>query len=255
MSTNTQTNLSTPVTETLNRRVSVRAFQNKPVSDEMLNAVLTAARRSPTSSNMQTYSIVVVRDPETKKQLSVLAGNQQHIIDCDVFLGFCADINRLGIAVEMHGEALAKSLETTLVSSVDAALVGMSAQIAAESFGLGAVMIGGMRNHPQEAAELLGFPQGVYIVYGMSLGWPAWDDVPPQKPRLPAELVIHREQYSQDDPRPLVREYDEALAAYYGQQNRNQHQAAWSGPIARRLNSPRRPFLKATLEKMGFTLD
>lgn len=246
---------STPVTQLLERRVSVRAFQEKPVSEDMLAAILEAARRSPTSSNMQTYSIIVVRDPETKKKLSVLAGNQQHIIDCDVFLGFCADIHRLEIAMGLHGEALARSLETTLVSSIDAALVGMSAQIAAESFGLGAVMIGGMRNHPQEAAELLGFPPGVYIVYGMSLGWPAWDEVPPQKPRLPAELVIHRERYSVEDPIPKIQGYNDALAEYYGRQGRNQHSAAWSGPIARRLNTARRPFLKRTLEAMGFRLD
>lgn len=243
----------TAVTETLNNHVSVRSFIDKPVPDEMLNAILNAARRSPTSSNMQTYSIIVVRDPETRQQLMKLSGNQKHVEECDVFVGFLADVNRLGIASEMHGETVAKSLETTLVATVDAALVGMSVQTAAESFGLGAVMIGGMRNHPQDVADLLGFPPGVYMVYGMSIGWPAGASPITFKPRLPESLVIHHEQYDSTDPRPRITHYNEALAEFYGQ--RNQETAAWSGPIAKRLKTPKRPHLRQTLEDMGFLFE
>jgi len=246
----------TAVTQTLNQHASVRTFTDKPIPDDMLNAALNAARRSPTSSNMQTYSIIVVRNAEMKQKLAVLAGNQKHVEQCDVFVGFLADINRLGITSQMHDEQLAKSLEMTLISTVDAALVGMSVQTAVESFGLGAVMVGGMRNQPQAVADLLGFPSDVYMVFGMSIGWPADDTVSTNlKPRLPEELVIHHELYDQNDPQPLIKQYDAALADYYGKQNRNQHTAAWSGPIAKRLNNPRRPDLRQTLEEMGFQFD
>jgi len=252
-----KTNLyATAVTEILNRHASVRSFTDQSVPDEMLRAILNAARRSPTSSNMQTYSIIVVRSQETRQKLAKLAGNQKHIEQCDVFVGFLADLHRLGMASQMHNQTLAKSLETTLVATVDAALVGMSVQTAAESFGLGAVMIGGMRNQPQAVADLLGFPPGVYMVYGMSLGWPSESAVPATlKPRLPEELVIHHEQYDQGDPRLLIDQYDTELADYYGQQNRNQHPAAWSGPIAGRLNKPSRPHLRQALEDMGFSFN
>lgn len=248
-------NSSTPVTETLNNHVTIRFFRDEPIPDEMLGAILEAARRSPTSSNMQTYSIIVVRDRARRKVLARLAGNQKHIETCDVFLAFCADIQRLGVVAGMHGVEPFFNLETTLVSTVDAALVGMSAQTAAESFGLGAVMIGAMRNHPVEAAELLGLPRGVYIVYGMCLGWPDGERVPPQKPRLPAELVIHQEQYRTADPRPQIEAYDAALAAHYGSLGRNQHPAAWSGPIAARLERPRRAHLRGELEELGFRFE
>ncbi len=217
----------TAVTQTLNQHASVRKFSDKPVPDGMLDAILAAARRSPTSSNMQTYSIIIVRRPETRQKLAVLAGNQKHIEQCDVFVGFLANIHRLGIVSQMHEQPLVKTLETTLVATIDAALVGMSAQTAAESFGLGAVMIGGLRNQPQAVADLLGFPPGVYMVYGMSIGWPAEGAIAAElKPRLPKELVIHHEQYNQTDPQPLIEEYDAQLADYYGQQKRNQHPAA-----------------------------
>ncbi|MFN2161584.1 MAG: nitroreductase family protein, partial [Candidatus Promineifilaceae bacterium] len=90
---------STPVTETMNNHVTVRFFNGDPIPDGMLGAILEAARRSPTSSNMQTYSIVVVRDPARRKVLARIAGNQKHIETCDVFLAFCADIHRLETAV------------------------------------------------------------------------------------------------------------------------------------------------------------
>ncbi len=219
----------------------------------MLMAILQAARRSPTSSNRQTYSMIVVRDLETRKQLAVLAGNQQHIVECQAFVGFCADITRVEVACEMHNVELKKGLELTLVSTIDAALVGMSAQTAAESFGLGAVMIGGMRNHPKEAAELLGLPRGVYIVYGMSIGWPKEEKSLALKPRLPLDLVIHHEKYDTSDPREKMMQYDQDLAAFYGA--RNKASAAWTAPIAKQLQNQSRPHLRKTLEDMGFCFD
>jgi nitroreductase len=221
----------------------------------MLHEILNTARRSPTSSNMQAYSFVVVRNPETKKKLAVLAGNQRHIETCDTFVACCADISRLETACEMHDSTLAKNLENTLVASVDAAIAGMTLEIAAESFGLGAVMIGGMRNHPQQAADLLGFPPGVFIVYGMCLGWPDEDQRPVQKPRLPQEAMIHFEQYDTSDKRDLLRDHDRDLAAHYEAQGRNLDKAAWTGVMAQKFSTPRRPQLRATLEKMGFSFD
>jgi nitroreductase len=246
---------STPVTETMNNHVTARFYTGDPIAEEMLEAILSAARRAPTSSNMQTYSIVVVRDLETRKELAKITHGQKHIETCEVFLAFCADTKRLETAVANHGVIMARSLELTLVSTIDAALVGMSVQTAAESFGLGGVMIGAIRNDPKRAAELLDLPQGVYVVFGMCLGWPDDERVPPQKPRLPREIVIHYEQYDHVDPTPEIEVYDDELAAYYGNLNRNQHIAAWSGPIATRLDKPLRPHLRGDLEEMGFSLE
>ena len=244
---------TTPITELQQKHVTIRKFTQQDISEEMVQALLDSGRRAPTSSNFQTYSIMVVRNPAVKKELAVLAGNQKHVEDCPVFMAFCADIRRLELACEMHDKTLAKSLETSLVSSVDAALVGMSVQTAAESFGLGAVMIGGMRNHPDKVAELLGFPPGVFVVFGMCLGWPDESQIPSQKPRLPEETVVHYEQYNNTDPQEQYRQYDQALNEHYGSKNLNE--AAWTGVIAKGVSQPRRPDLRKTLEKMGFSFE
>lgn len=248
-------NLSTPLTDLLNNRVSIRQFNGDPVSDEMIRAILNAARRSPTSSNMQTYSFVVVRDPEKRDKLATLAGNQQHIRDCDVYVAMCADISRMMHANQMHGTELGRNLENTMVAIVDAAIVGQSVQMVAESFGLGAVMIGGMRNDPKLAAELLGLPDGVFVVYGMSIGWPDEEKRPPQKPRLPEDLIIHYEQYDSSDPTEKLQQHDQELAEHYRSLGRNLNDAAWTGVVSDKFSTPKRPFMREVLEGLGFKFD
>lgn len=249
--------LSNPTIDLMMSHVSVRRFTDEPVSDEMIEAVLVAARRAPTSSNWQTYSIVVVRDPHIKAKLAVLAGGQDHVVSSQVFLVFCADLHRLEFATQRHGVELVLGLQDTIVSAVDAAIVGEAAQIAAESFGLGAVMVGALRRDTVEVAKTLDLPEGVGPVYGMSIGWPAEDfRAHGLKPRLPESLVIHRDRYSDDGAAELIDEYNEQLAQYYEAQGRNiDPDAAWTGPIAQRAGEHRYPNLRADLETLGFKLD
>jgi nitroreductase len=246
---------SKSVIETLNKHVSIREFSNKHIPDDMLNTILNSARRSPTSSNLQTYSFVVVRNPETKKELAKLAGNQKHVETCNVFVAICADISRLSTACEFNNQTLGKSLENTLVATVDASLAGMSLCTAAESLGLGTVMIGGMRNYPKKVAELLNFPQGVYVVYGMCIGWPDWENVKNQKPRFEEDIIIHREKYEQKNVLSKLKDYDKALSDHYKAEGRNINDDAWTGIVASRFNQKRRPELRNTLEGMGFSFD
>ena len=255
MATDTEP-LTNAVLDLLNAHVSVRRFTDEPVSDEMVMAVLNAARRAPTSSNWQTYSIIVVRDPRTKAQLADLAGGQGHIIESQVFVAFAADLHRLEQAASMHDSTPAQGLEHTLTPIIDAAIVGEAAQIAAESFGLGAVMVGGMRRRADEVAALLNLPPRVFVVYGMSIGWPAGDPLEHGlKPRLPEQLVIHRERYADAGAVKAIARYDEELAAFYRARGRNLDAAAWSGPIATRSANLRYATLRQMLEAHGFGFD
>jgi len=246
--------MTTDAITTLNNHVSQRRYTDQDIDAETIRTLINAARRSPTSSNMQAYSFVVVRDPVTKKRLSELTGNQSHVAECPVFIAICADISRLMKACELHGETLARNTENLLVATVDAALVGMSLATAAESTGLGTVMIGGIRNHPGEVAELLGFPEGVYVVYGMCLGYPAKELT--QKPRLPEDVVIHHERYNTTaDVEAALHQYDEDLAAHYRDTGRKSVDAAWTAIIAEKFSRPQRPHLRRVLEKLGFRFD
>ena len=237
--------------DVLHQRVSVRKYAEREVTDAAVEAVLNAAFRAPTSSNIQSYSVVVVRDPKTKAGLAKAAGNQQHVIDCPVFLAFCADLTRIEHAMTVNGHDISNNnLELGLVSSMDAALVGMSAYLAADSVGLKGVMIGGARNDPETFAELLGLPHRAYCVYGMCLGYV--DEVPTQKPRMAYSTVVHQERYDTSKTAADVAAYDAELAQHYRSERRNTTDDSWSHDVASKFGPRPRDGLRATLARMGF---
>jgi len=243
---------SDSVIDTLNSRVSVRKHTGEPLTDELLEKIIHASRRAPTSSNMQAFSYIVVRDLEKRRKLAELVGNQNHVNTSEVFIAVCADIHRLDMACKIHDVKFEKSFEITLTAMVDAAIAGTAFSLAAESFGLGTVMVGGIRNHPLEIAEVLKLPEGVFAVFGMSIGWPSVR--PPQKPRFGPGLNVFYEEYGTISEEQL-RDYDKKLAEHYRSQGRNTPDDAWSGIIARKVSSRRRAELREQLEKMGFSLD
>ena len=237
--------------DVLLNRVSVRQYRDEPVSDEVLDAVLQAAFRAPTSSNIQAYSVIVVRDETAKRHIAAAVGNQQHVIDCPVWLGFCADLTRIEHAMDMHGHVLGtNNLEMGLVSSLDAALVGMSAYHVADSLDLKGVMIGAVRNKPADIAAILGLPPRVYCVFGLCLGYV--DEVPAQKPRMDFNAIVHREQYDAGKMKAFVTQYDNALAQHYRSEGKTTNDNSWSNEVDAKFSTQPRAALRATLARMGF---
>ena len=156
----------------------------------------------------------------TKLALSVPCGNQKHIVSCPVFIAFCADLTRIESVLNARGHDIEdNNLELGLVSTIDAALVGMAAYVAADSLGIQGVMIGAVRNDPERIAELLGLPERVYCVFGMCLGYP--DEAPKQKPRMAAEgisleQIVQKTPHRPDHLPPLEERLPEEPLAGHG---------------------------------------
>ncbi|MBT6094255.1 MAG: NADPH-dependent oxidoreductase [Rhodospirillaceae bacterium] len=244
---------SSSVIDTLRGRASVRDFKSDELSDEMLNAILNAARQAPTSSNLQAYSFVVVRDPEAKKRLAAMAGGQQHVIDAPAFVAICADTHRLSRVTASIGSSIAKDhLEMTMVACIDAALVGMCASLASDSLGLGTVMIGGMRNDPAGVAAELGLPDGVFVAFGLCVGWP--NTRPEAKPRLPQDMVIHHEKYADGDLAAGLGDYETAMSEHHRHVGRDPDEP-WAERVAKQFSAPKREHLLAVLKERGFGFD
>jgi nitroreductase len=168
-------------------RRSVRKFGSREVTDDELTALIAAAQSAPTSSNLQPWSVVAVRDPERKARLAGLAGNQNFIEQAPLFLVWVADLGRVRRVAERAGAqvAAAEYLETTIIGFVDTALAAQNAVVAAESLGLGSVFVGALRNHPERVADELGLPRHAVAAFAVlgeaglrpstwqSGGWPA----------------------------------------------------------------------------------
>ncbi|TDF94109.1 oxygen-insensitive NADPH nitroreductase [Paenibacillus piri] len=241
------------VTALLKKHTSIRKFTGQPVTDEQLHAIVESAQCASTSSNVQAYSIIRVADEHMKQQLSVLSGNYSYVLECPVFLVWCADLFRLHQAHALHEDAEPAYIGTTehlIVATVDTALAAQNAAIAAESMGLGIVYIGGIRNHIAEVAKLLQLPKYVYPVFGMCLGYP--DQQPGLRPRLPLAAVLHENTYDPERMTRPMEEYDRIIQQYITKRTGGKKTSTWSEDMTAKLKTPARLHMKSFLELQGF---
>lgn len=248
------------VIEALLGHRSVRRYAPKPLPEGTLELLVAAAQSAPSSSNLQLWSVLSVQDAERRRRLSELAGGQAHVRDCGLFLVWLADLRRLGELAKQRGvgdEGL-DYLEMFVMAVVDAALAAQNALVAAESLGLGTVYIGALRNHPEAVAAELGLPPQVFATFGLCVGWP--DPATPAsiKPRLPQEVVLHREQYGAFERSVgALDAYDQLMERFYTKE-RMGVQGSWSRHSAARVESAQalrgRDRLRAALLAMGFRL-
>lgn len=246
-----------PVLQVLHEHRSVRRYLADPVSDDTLRLLISAAQSAPTSSNLQVWSVVAVRDAERKARLAALAGNQAHIVQAPVLLVWTADFARLRQLADDREAPLdgADYLESSYVGFIDAALAAQNAVVAAESLGLGTVYLGALRNHPEDVAAELNLPPRVFAVFGLLVGHPDPSEGARVKPRLPQAAVLHHETYELTAQREHVTAYQFRIAEFYAEQ---QLSHSWTDRVLARLASAAsldgRHRLRASLENRGFHL-
>ena len=166
-------------------RTSVRRYEYDPIPAEAMETIYAAIRNSPTSYNGQQLSVIDIADQEVKLRLYEITGQKQ-IKTCNRFLVFCADYNRIAM---------------------------QSAVVAAQACGLGSCCVGYVRTaDPAAVAELLHLPQGVFVVCGLAIGVPR--EHPDVKPKLPRELMIHSNGYTDRDMTAELKAYDETVTEY-----------------------------------------
>src|SRR5207248_184620 len=149
------------------------------------------------------------------------------------------------------------ALEGFFNATVDAALALQTCVLAAEAVGLGICPISVLRNRIAEVADILGLPDKVFPVAGLSLGYPAQAGFVSM--RLPLEATLHIDRY---DDRPLARAidgYDRRRDAQHSIKDRQRDPArfgaaefyGWSEDKARQATSPEGKGLAAYLKAHG----
>jgi nitroreductase len=238
---------------------SIRAFRDRALPAGTLELLIAAAQSAPTSSNLQSWSVVVVSDPQARASIAEWSGNQKHVVEAPLFLVFLADLARAErVAAAAGGEATTLDLiEPVVVGIVDAALAAQNAVVAAESIGLGTVYIGALRNRIEDVAALLGLPPRVVPVFGLAVGHPDPSVASGVKPRLSQRVVLHHDHYAPPaDEAALVADYDAALKAFQVEQNLPP--VDWSYLSSKRVTDlaslAGRQRLRAALEKLGLPL-
>ena len=188
--------------ESLKQRKTIRKYQQKDISTDLLNDLLETAFRASTVGNMQAYSVVATRDASQKAKLSPAHFNQPMVQTAPVVLTFCIDLNRFSKWCRLRqAEPGYNNLEWFVTGAVDALLVAQTFCVAAEEKGLGICYLGTTTYNPHLIVEALKLPKLVFPITTVTVGWPAED--PQQVDRLPLEAVVHEEIYHDYTPESI----------------------------------------------------
>ena len=236
---------------------SVRHYLDRPLPPGMIELIVGAAQSAPTTSNLQAWSVIAVRDTARKARLADMSARQRHIHEAPVLLVFVADLARLrGLTreTELDGAGL-DYLESFVVAVADASFAAQNATVAAESLGLGCCYIGSMRNHPETVASELGLPDETVALFGMTVGFPDPAFASDIKPRLPQDVILHEEQYTPPCADSISR-YNGKMRAFQAEQDMPVRD--WSRLMAQRIGDrdalKGRHVLKDFLHAHGFGL-
>ncbi|WP_274651126.1 nitroreductase family protein [Paenibacillus humicola] len=172
--------------------------------------------------------MIGITDPDLRKKLAARANGAAVGGNGYLFI-FCADLYRIMAAASPEDKA---KMRANLSSSfffqtavLSAALALQNANLAAESMGLGTVIIGAVNSALPELDEWLNLSEFVIPMAGFAVGVP--DEQPEQKPRLPQSVVFFENRYD-PDMKESIAQYDRDMELYYEQRTDNKQKANWS---------------------------
>lgn len=146
------------VAQAIRTRCSCRNYQDRPIEQEKLLAVLEAARQAPSAKNLQDWRFVVVTDRQTKKKLVAAANNQTFLENAGAIIVACTVSDH----VMRCGQA---------VGPIDVAIALEHMCLQATELGLATCWIGSF--YPDRVRPIVGMPENVTIIELLALGYPA----------------------------------------------------------------------------------
>ena len=167
--------------ESIRKRYSCRAYQDKPVEQEKLDELLEAARLAPSAKNMQDWRFVVVTDKQARHELAKAAGEQMFIEKAGVIIVACSTSDY----VMRCGQKIAP---------IDVAIALEHIALQAGQLQLATCWIGSF--YPEKVKAVLDIPADVEVIELMAVGYP--DDKPKQPKRLSIDQVRCYEKWSFD---------------------------------------------------------
>jgi nitroreductase len=199
-----------PTNDTLRTIHSLRSihgdFSDRQVPDRDVKAILGATIRAANASNMQSYSIIVVRDAAMMQKLTGYRGS--------CLLLYCVDYTRTtDTAKHMGYEYHAENMEAFITASTNTILAAQTAVIAARSLGIDSLLTNGVHRGDMERIwTLLELPQtSCFPLIALILGYPRTEP-DHKKGRLGGSAVIHYEKYhrlTKEELGQIVLQYDD----------------------------------------------
>lgn len=166
--------------QVIQARQSIRTFRPDPIPDESLQRIFCSTLSAPSAGNLQSYEILVLRDPVLKGHIGeATTACYVPISEAPLALVFVANAFRAGLQYEHRG--------ISLFCIQDATIAATYAMLAATDEDLATLWVGGFDT--PKVSSLLKLQQGLWPVVIMPVGYP--NEVPERRERRSIEDVVH----------------------------------------------------------------
>jgi len=173
------------VLEVIRDRRTIRDFQSRQISDDILIKIIDCARYAPSAGNQQPWEFIVIKNPDSKKKLQISCFNQESVMTAPVLVVVAINMKLATSKYKERGEKLYG------VQSVAAAIQNML--LAAESLGIGGAWIGAFSE--KAVSVLTECPEYIRPCAILAFGYPA--EEPPMPPRQPLKEFLHFERFGE----------------------------------------------------------
>ena len=226
-----------PIDTILNHR-TIREFKSSPVPPQQLSVLLDVAKRTASSTGMQSFSIIRIVNPELKAEIAKVCC-QPYVARVPELFIFIVDCYRnaqnareQGVVTPAEGDS-----DRFFQGWSDACLAAQNMVTAAELGGFGTVYFGSILNDAPKMIELLDLPKLTFPVVGVGLGVP--NQQPQLKPRMPREANVFDDHYQKfDNYLELLEDYDEEMGEYYDLRDANRRVDSFTLQVVKRLQNP-----------------
>ncbi len=164
------------VIEAINTKRAVRQFQDKPLPEEVVKAILDAGRRAQSAMNRQPWHFIAIRDKAILQGLVDISPNAGHLAGA-----------ALGVVI------VTPPPEGSQTIMFDAGQTATYMQLAGWELGIASCL--GSIHDAEQARALLGFPADLHMLIAISFGYPLPASGAPRPPkkggRRPLTEVVH----------------------------------------------------------------
>jgi nitroreductase len=163
--------------DAITARRNVREFEDRPLPRELLERILEAGRRAPSSRNWQPWDFVVVTDREQLRELAKVWRGAGHVAGSAATIALILPHTDDPSARERAQYDLGQATMAMMFAAADLGIGSGHAAVADQNL----------------AHRLLGFPDDRYAAYLIDLGYPADRPLRPIRDpnRRPFDEVVH----------------------------------------------------------------
>jgi nitroreductase len=161
-------------------RSSVRQYLAEDVPEPVVRYLLECASTGPSAGNLESWDVVVVRDPGLKEELCHAALSQEHVREAPLLLVVCANYIR---SMSRYGErGILYALEDATIATTYLMLASLAA-------GLSSCWVGAFDD--DQVRTVLDLPYHVRPVSILTLGYGTGKRAPSS--RMPLDEHIHED--------------------------------------------------------------